>query len=123
MTRQVALRTLVVAAAFTAASLIGWWALPAAAAAFGAMTRDDRSGAVVAGLAGMLSWAAILAYDAWAGPVAQVATTLGGVLQIKPIAVYGLALAFAGLLAVCAAIVARALARALARAVTATPAP
>lgn len=119
MIRQLVLRTLVVTAAFTAASLIGWWALPIAAAIFGTITRNDRSGAVVAGIAGILSWAVILAYDGWVGPVGRVATTMAGVMQIKALAVYVLALAFPGLLAVCAAIVARALARALARAVTA----
>ncbi|HVZ47651.1 MAG TPA: hypothetical protein VG916_02630 [Gemmatimonadaceae bacterium] len=127
MTRQLALRTLVVTLAFIAASLLAWWALPVAAAMFGALTRDDRSGAVVAGTAGMLSWAVLLAWDAWAGPVGQVAATLGGVLQIKAVAVYVLTLAFPGLLAVCAAIVARAVARATmparapAAAATATP--
>jgi hypothetical protein len=113
VTRQLALRTLLVTLAFTAASLISWWALPVAAAMFGALTRDDRSGAVVAGAAGMLAWAVLLAWDAWAGPVGAVAATLAGVLQIKSVAVYVLTLAFPGLLAVCAAIVARALARAM----------
>ncbi|MEA3244812.1 MAG: hypothetical protein U9Q74_01520 [Gemmatimonadota bacterium] len=111
MTRQLAFRTLVVTVAFALASLIGWWALPVAAAAFGAMTHRDRGGPVVAGLSGMLAWALLLAWDAWHGPVSTVASTLGGVLQIRAVGVYGLTLAFPGLLAVCAAIVARALAR------------
>lgn len=111
MTRQMMLRTAVVTAAFAFASLIGWWALPAAAAVFGAITRRDRGGALVAGLAGMLAWALLLGLDAWAGPVPAVATTLAGVLQIRPAAVYVFTLTFPALLAVCAAIVARALAR------------
>jgi hypothetical protein len=105
-------RTLVVAVALAAASAIGWWAVPVAAAAFGALTWRDRGGPVVAGFAGMLAWTAILAYDATRGPVGTVATTLGGVLQIRPCAVYMLTLAFAGLLSVCSAIVARAVVRA-----------
>lgn len=129
--RQLALRTLVVTAAFAAATLIAWWALPVAAALFGVLTRDDRSGPVVAGAAGMLSWGAILGYDAWVGPVGNVAAALGGVLQVRPIAVYVLALAFPGLLAVCAAIVARAIARTVAststratgRTITESPTP
>ncbi len=121
MTRQLAMRTLVVTAALTLASLIGWWALPTAAAAFGAMTHRDRGGPVVAGLAGMLSWAALLAWDAWHGPVGTVAATLGGVLQIRPVGVYGLTLAFPGLLAVCAALVGRAAMR-LAKRTDAPPA-
>lgn len=109
MTRQLAFRTLVVTVAFVLASLIGWWALPAAAAVFGAMTHRDRGGPLVAGLSGMLSWAALLGWDAWHGPVGTVAATLGGVFQIRAVGVYGLAIAFPGLLAVCAAIVGRAL--------------
>src|SRR5581483_4635337 len=99
VTRQLAMRTLVVTAALTLASLIGWWALPTAAAAFGAMTPRDRGGPVVAGLA----------------------ATLGGVLQIRPVGVYGLTLAFPGLLAVCAALVGRAAMR-LAKRTDAPPA-
>jgi len=109
--RTLALRTLVVSVAFVAASAIGWWAMPLAAAIFGAITYRDRGGAVVAGCAAMLAWAGILGYDAVRGPVGTVATTLGGVLQIRPIAVYVLTLCFAGLLGVCAALVARGVAR------------
>lgn len=105
-------RTLLVAIALAAASAIAWWAVPIAAAAFGALTYRDRSGPIVAGLAGMLAWTGILVYDATRGPVGTVAETLGGVLQIRPIAVYVLTLAFAGLLSVCSAIIARALTRA-----------
>jgi len=107
MTRRLVLRTLLVAIAFAGATVIGWWALPLSAAGFGAMTWHDRSGPIVAGFAGMLSWCALLIIDAVAGPVGSVASTLGGILQIRPIAVYVLTLAFAGLVAVCAAIVAR----------------
>ncbi|MDA1082110.1 MAG: hypothetical protein O2973_10615 [Gemmatimonadetes bacterium] len=114
MTRRLALRTLVVTMAFVAATAISWWALPIAAGLFGALTARDRSGAVVAGFAGMLAWAAALAYDAVIGPVGAVASTLGGVLQIRPIGVYVLTLSFAGLISVCSAIVARSAVRAFA---------
>jgi hypothetical protein len=113
MTMSLVWRTLVVAIAFAAASAISWWAVPIAAAAFGALTWRDRGGPLVAGFGGMLAWGGILAYDATRGPVGTVASTLGGVLQIRPIAVYVLTLAFAGLLSVCAAIVARSIARAV----------
>ena len=111
--RTLAFRTLVVSIAFVAASAIGWWALPLAAAVFGAITYRDRGGAVVAGFAAMLAWAGILGYDAVRGPVGTVAATLGGVLQIRPVAVYVLTLCFAGLLGVCPALVARGVARVL----------
>ncbi len=114
MSLRLFLRTLVVAVAFTAATAIGWWALPVAAAVFGAMTARDRAGPVVALAAAVAAWAAILAWTATQGPVHTVAVTLGGVLQTRPIAVYVLTLAFGGLMALCAAIVARAVARAVA---------
>lgn len=114
MTARLLLRTLVVAAAFAAATAIGWWALPVAAAIFGAITARDRTGPVVATAAAVSAWGGILAWTATQGPVHTVAVTLGGVLQTRPIAVYVLTLAFGGLLALCASIVARAVARAVA---------
>lgn len=124
MTRQLALRTALVTAAFVLATRIGWWALPVAAAGFGAITHRDRGGPLVAGVSAMLAWAALLGWDAWHGPVGVVAATVGDVLQIRAIGLYGLALAFPGLLAVCAAIVARAVAGAVTGAgVVARPAP
>lgn len=112
MTRSLVLRTLMVTIALAAASAIAWWAVPIAAGAFGALTYRDRAGPLVAGCGGMLAWGGVLAYDATRGPVSTVAATLGGVLQTRPIAVYVLTIAFAGLLSVCAAIVGRAAARA-----------
>lgn len=113
MTRGFAWRIAIVAAALIAATAIGWWAVPVAAAIFGAITRNDRGGPVVAGVGAVLAWGALLVYDAWRGPVGTVADTLGGVLQVRPIAVYVLTLSFVGLLAICAALVARTIARAL----------
>ena len=113
MTRQLVWRTLVVSAALAAASAIGWWALPVAAALFGGLTYRDRGGPLVAGFGAILAWAGILVYDAARGPVGTVAATVGGVLQMRPIAVYVLTLSFAGLLGLCSAIVARTIARAV----------
>lgn len=104
-------RIAIVAVALAAATAIGWWAVPLAAAIFGVITRRDRGGPVVAGVGAIVAWGGILAYDAFRGPVGAVAQTLGGVLQVRPIAVYVLTLSFAGLLAVCAALVARTIAR------------
>jgi hypothetical protein len=69
---------------------------------------------VVAGVAAILAWGGILVFDAVRGPVGTVAATLGGVLQVYPLAVYVLTLAFSGLMAVCAAVISRSLVRALA---------
>lgn len=111
MMRQLAFRTLVVAVAFVAASAIAWWAIAVAAALFGVLTARDRGGPLVAGLGAMLAWGVLLGYDATRGPVGTVATTLGGVLQMKAVGVYALTLAYAGLVAVCAAVLGRAVAR------------
>ena len=56
MRRSIAWRTAIVAVAMAAASAIGWWAIPVAAAIFGALTWRDRGGPIVAGLAAMLAW-------------------------------------------------------------------
>ena len=66
---------------------------------------------LVAGAGAMLAWASLLVYDATRGPVGTVAATVGGVLQMKPVGVYALTLAYAGLIAVCAAVIGRAVAR------------
>jgi hypothetical protein len=112
VTRQLALRIVVVAIAFTLATAVAWWGVPIAAAIFGAITHRDRASAIVAGVGAIVSWSGILAWDAMRGPAHTVAATLGGVLQVHPVAIYVLTLAFAGLLAVCAAVVARSIARA-----------
>ena len=113
MTSGFLARTLIVAAALAAATAIGWWAVPVAAGVFGVITRHDRGGPVVAGAGAIIAWGGLLVYDAMRGPVGTVAETLGGVLQVRPIAVYVLTLSFAGLLAICAALVARTIARAV----------
>jgi hypothetical protein len=99
MSLRLLLRTLVVAIAFAAATAISWWALPIAAAIFGAITARDRAGPVVAAAGAVTAWGAILLWTATRGPLSTVAVTLGGILQARPVAVYVLTLAFAGLLA------------------------
>ena len=84
-------------------------------AVFGALTYKDRAGPLVAGFGAIIAWSGILAYDAFRGPVSTVAQTVGGVLQTKPIAVYVLTLAFAGLMGICSALVSRTFARFFAR--------
>jgi hypothetical protein len=111
VTGRLALRTLLVAAALAIATTIAWWGVPAAAAVFGALTWRDRGGPVVAGFAAIVAWGGLLIWDAANGPVGAVAATLGALLKVHAAAVYALTLAFAGLLAVCAAIVARSVAR------------
>jgi hypothetical protein len=104
-------RLVLLAAAFAIATFVaGWWAVPVVAACYAAITTAHRGSAVISGFAAMLGWAALLSIAAAQGPVGTLARELGGVLQLKPIAVYAVTIAYPGLLAISAAIVARTLA-------------
>lgn len=106
-------RLVLLATAFAVATFaFGWWAVPLVAAGYAAITTAQRASALVSGLAAMLGWGALLAITASHGPVGTLATALGGILQVRPAAVYAATIAFPGLLAVSAAVVARALASA-----------
>jgi hypothetical protein len=105
-------RLVLLATAFAIATFVlGWWAVPIVAAVYAAVSSAQRSSAVASGLAAMLGWAALLAITASRGPVGTLATELGGVLQLKPIGVYAVTIAFPGLVAISAAVVARAISR------------
>ena len=104
-------RFLLLAAAYAVATFaVGWWAVPLVAAVYAAITSAQRGSAILSGFAAMLGWGALLAITASQGPVGTLAAELGGVLQLKPVAVYVTTIAFPGLLAVSAAVVGRFLA-------------
>ena len=104
-------RFALLAAAYAVATFaVGWWAVPLVAAVYAAITTAQRASAALSGFAAILGWGALLAVTASQGPVGTLASELGGVLQLRPIAVYAVTLAFPGLLAVSAAVVTRALA-------------
>jgi hypothetical protein len=104
-------RLVLLATAFAVATFaLGWWAVPLVAAGYAAITAAQRGSAILSGFAAMLGWGALLAITASRGPVGTLAAELGGVLQLRPIGVYAVTIAFPGLLAISAAVVARALA-------------
>jgi hypothetical protein len=106
-------RLVLLATAFAVATFaLGWWAVPLVAAGYAAITTAQRGSAILSGFAPMLGWGALLAITASRGPVGTLAAELGGVLQLRPIGVYAVTIAFPGLLAISAAVVARALASA-----------
>jgi hypothetical protein len=106
-------RLVLLATAFAIATyVLGWWAVPVVAAVYAAISVAQRGNAIVSGFAAMLGWVALLAIDAARGPVGTLATELGGVLNLKPIGVYAVTIAFPGLLAISAAVIARAFAAA-----------
>jgi hypothetical protein len=105
------IRLLLVSAAIAAATIaFGWWGVPVVGAVYGLLGREQRSSALIAGIAGALAWGALLVWVSTQGPVGTLAAVLGGVLSIKPVGVYALTLCFPGLLALTAAIVTRAIA-------------
>lgn len=101
------IRLALLAAAMAAATWIAWWLVPVVGAAFGAVTHKQKGSALVAGLAAMLAWGALLLVLSSQGPIGTVASTVGGVLSVRAVGVYALTLAFPGLLAATAALVAR----------------
>jgi hypothetical protein len=104
-------RLVLLTTAFAVATFaLGWWAVPLVAAGYAAITTAQRGSAILSGVAAMLGWGALLAITASRGPVGTLAAELGGVLQLRPIGVYAVTIAFPGLLAISAAVVARALA-------------
>jgi hypothetical protein len=109
---QIARFVLLAAAYAVATYAVGWWAVPLVAAVYAAITTAQRGSAILSGFAAMLGWGALLAITASQGPVGTLAAELGGVLQLRPIAVYALTIVFPGLLAAGAAVVGRAIASA-----------
>jgi hypothetical protein len=108
------MRLLLVTAAMAAATIaFGWWGIPVVGAIYGVLAREQRSSALLSGIAGLLSWGVLLLWVSTQGPVGTLAGTLGGVLSIKPVGVYALTLCFPGLLALTSAMVSRASSRAL----------
>jgi hypothetical protein len=107
------MRVLLVAAAMAAATWIAGWMVPVVGAVFGVISRRQNGGPLVAGVGAMIAWAALLLVLSASGPVSMVASTIGGVLQIRAVGVYALTVAFPGLLASTAALVARSVASAL----------
>jgi hypothetical protein len=106
-------RLVLLTTAFAVATFaLGWWAVPLVAAGYAAITTAQRGSAILSGFAAMLGWGALLAITASRGPVGTLAAELAGVLQLRPIGVYAVTIAFPGLLAISAAVVARALASA-----------
>jgi hypothetical protein len=106
-------RLLASAAAFAlVTALLGWLAVPALGAVLGAVAgRRVRAvrGAGSIAAAAALGWAGLLAVDAARAPLWPLARRLGGVMTLPPVALLGVTLAFAALLAWSAAVLGAAL--------------
>jgi hypothetical protein len=106
-----AIRMVLLAGAFAAATAaFGWWGVAVVAACWGVIARARRASALEAGLAALVAWGVLLGIDAARGPIDSLVAIIGATLQIRPVGVYAVTLAFAALLALTTAIVARSVA-------------
>ena len=98
--------------AFAAASVLGWWAIPATAALWGALRPVARRPALVAAVAAALAWSGWLVVDALSprGDFSALATRLAGIFSLPAPGLIALTAVFAALLAGTAAYVAGAIA-------------
>ena len=106
MVRQVA-AFLVLTLAFVAASLLGWWAIPATAALWGILRPLARRPARFAAAAAALAWSGWLLVDALSarGDFSGLATRLAGIFSLPAAVLLVVTVLFAALLAGSAAYV------------------
>jgi hypothetical protein len=105
---------LVLTLAFAAASVLGWWAIPATAALWGILRPIARRPAFFAAAAAALAWAAWLLVDAVSprGDFSGLATRLAGIFSLPAPVLLAVTVLFAALLAGSAAYVAGTIAQA-----------
>jgi hypothetical protein len=98
--------------AFAAASALGWWAIPATAALWGALRPIARRPGLYAAVAAALAWSGWLLVDAISprGDFTALAVRLGGIFSLPAPALLAVTVLFAALLAGIAAYVALSLA-------------
>jgi hypothetical protein len=98
--------------AFGAASLLGWWAIPATAALWGVLRPVSRRPALFAAAAAALGWSGWLLLDALSprGDFGSLAVRLAGIFSLPAPALIAITILFAGLLAGSAAYAAGAIA-------------
>ena len=77
---------------------LGWWTVPLIAALWALLSRDDKP-ARLAALCAALGWGTLLLLDSVKGPVAEMATRVGGVMRIPAFVLILLTLIFPALLA------------------------
>ena len=97
---RIALRIVLLAAAFAVATvLLGWWGVPVVAIAWGFLGRESRGAGVGAGISALIAWAFLLAWSASRGPVGNLAATLGEIMGAPAAALVALVLIFPAALA------------------------
>jgi hypothetical protein len=103
---------LVLTLAFAAASMLGWWAIPATAALWGLLRPNAHRPALFAAASAALAWSGWLVLDAFSprGDFSGLAARLAGIFSLPAPALIALTVLFAALLAGSAAYVAGAIA-------------
>jgi len=98
--------------AFAAASVLGWWAMPATAALWGVLRPVSRRPALFAAAAAALAWSGWLLLDGLSprGDFGGLATRLGGIFSLPAPALVAITIVFAALLSGSAAYLAVAIA-------------
>jgi hypothetical protein len=98
--------------AFAAASVLGWWAIPATAALWGILHPIARRPALFAAAAAALAWSGWLLADGLSprGDFSGLAVRLGGIFSLPAPALVVITIVFAALLAGSAAYLAVAIA-------------
>jgi hypothetical protein len=105
-----AIRLLALAAAIAAGTWAGGWSAVALVAfLWGAWRREERSSPLLAGVAAVIGWGALLVISGIRGPVLTVAERVGGLTGLPGVAIVAATLLFSFGLAWSAAEVARAL--------------
>jgi hypothetical protein len=92
---------LVLTLAFAAASLLGWWAIPATAALWGILRPIARRPALLAAAAAALAWSVWLLMDGLStrGDFSGLATRLAGIFSLPAPALIAVTVLFAAILA------------------------
>jgi hypothetical protein len=95
-----AIRLVLLAAGYAVVTMaLGWWAIPVAAAIWGASSFGTRFTWLTSALSAALAWAVLLIVTATQGPVAQLAQTLGEIFAMPGFAMVVLTLVFPATLA------------------------
>lgn len=105
------MKAVLLAEAFAVATYaLGWWTVPIVAMLWATVSRDSNR-ALVASLCAAGGWGSLMLLDAVRGPVATMATRLGGVMGVPGFVLVIVTLVFPALLAWCAATLAAQLRR------------
>ena len=62
-------------------AVVGWWSVPVLGLAYGVWTGERRAGAT-AGISAFLAWSALMLWNWFEGPLAELSESLGAVMGL-----------------------------------------